>query len=70
MGEATAHFRIEKRGFKYTAFVSKNGKKWIKIGTHALLGKTLRPGLFAIQGGKAVEAIVEFDRFEIQKVKK
>lgn len=70
LGEATAHFRIEKRGFKYTAFVSKNGKKWIKIGTHALLGKTLRPGLFAIQGGKAVEAIVEFDRFEIQKVKK
>lgn len=70
LGPFKVHLRIEKRGFKYTAFVSRDANKWTKIGTHALLGKTLRPGLFATQGRDAAETIVEFDRFEIQKVKK
>lgn len=69
-GPAKAHLRIEKRGFKYTGFYSLDGEKWSKLGTHALLGKKLTPGLYANQGKDAVESIVEFDRFEIQKVEK
>lgn len=70
LGVTGARLKIEKRGFKYTAFASLDGKKWIKIGTHALFGKTLRPGIYATRGSKAAEAIIEFDRFEIQRVEK
>ena len=70
VGELGFHLRLEKRGFKYTGFVSLDGEKWSKIGTHALLGKKLTPGLFAYRGDKAVEAVTKFDRFEIQKVTK
>ncbi|MDP6708538.1 MAG: hypothetical protein QF893_19520 [Alphaproteobacteria bacterium] len=71
LGETPVQFRIEKRGFKYTGFVKLGSDgKWMKLGTHALLGKKLTPGIFATQDDEAVEAIIEFDRFEIEKVKK
>jgi len=70
LGVANATLRIEKRGFKYTALVRYKGKKWKKIGTFALLGKTLKPGIFASADRNAVEAVIEVDSFEIQKVEK
>ena len=33
---------------EYTGLVSLDGKKWKRIGTFALLGKTLKPGIFAL----------------------
>lgn len=70
LGVTKATLRIEKRAFKYTGLVSLDGKKWKKIGTFALLGKTLKPGLFASADKNAVEAVIEVDSFEIQKVTK
>ncbi|MHA1114146.1 MAG: hypothetical protein ACTSRY_06535, partial [Alphaproteobacteria bacterium] len=69
-GPIDFHLRIEKRRFKYTGFASLDGDKWVKLGTHALLGKTLTPGLFANRGDKATEAIVEFDSFDILRVER
>ena len=70
LGVTSAQLKIEKRGFKYTGFASLDGKKWTKIGAHALFGKTLRLGIYALRGSKATEAIAEFDRFEILRIEK
>jgi len=66
IGVSAFKLRIEKRGYKYTARASTDGgKKWIRIATFAVFNKPLRPGLFAVRGKEADEAIYEFDEFAI-----
>ena len=64
-GPMAFHLRIEKRGYKYAGFASLDGKKWQKLGTFGVLNKSFRPGLFALRGNRANEAIYEFDRFTV-----
>lgn len=66
IGVSSFHLRVEKRGYKYTAWVSTNGgKKWQRVATYAVFNKALKPGLFAVRGNQADEAIFEFDEFSV-----
>ena len=65
---STYYLKIEKRKFKYTAYYSIDGRKWNKVGTMAMLGKKLKPGIFALRGNNAQEIIAEFDSFKIKGV--
>lgn len=62
------YLKIEKKKFKYTAYYSTDGQKWNKIGTIAILGKKLKPGIFAVRGNNAQEVVVEFDSFRIKEL--
>ncbi len=61
----TYYLKIEKRGFKYTAYYSLDEKKWAKVGTHAALGKHFKPALWAERWGSSTETIAEFDWFTL-----
>ena len=65
----TFYFKIRKEKFKYTAFVSKDGKKWLEVGSYTYLGKGLRPGIAAWRGNNATETVTEFDYFRIRELK-
>ena len=65
--------KIERRKHKYTAYYydpkAKEGEgEWKEVGTLAMLGKKLRPGLFAYRVGAAVEVVTEFDSFKITEL--
>ncbi len=65
--------KIERRKYKYTAYYydpeAKEGEgEWKGVGTHAMLGKKLRPGLIAFRGGDAAEVVTEFDSFKITEL--
>lgn len=63
--------KIEKRGFKYTAYVKPAGaKKWIKAGNQSFLGKKLVPGLYTWRNQNAPEVLVEFDKFQVDSIEK
>lgn len=66
-GPIDFHLRLEKRNYKYAGFASLDGRKWQKLGTFGVLNKSFRPGLFALRGNNAAEAIYEFDRFTVTK---
>jgi len=62
------YLKIEKKRFEYTAYVSEDGTEWAKVGTHKVLGKKLRPGLFAVRAGGARETTTEWDWVEIRAI--
>lgn len=66
-GPIDFHLRLEKRNYRYTGFASLDGKKWQRIGTFGVLNRSFKPGLFALRGNQAAEAIFEFDRFTVTK---
>lgn len=63
------YLKVQKHGFKYTGYVSTDGQKWQEVGTLSMLGKKLRPGIFAVRGSKAREFVAEFDSFKIKELK-
>lgn len=67
-GVAVMYLKIEKRGYKYTALASTDGKKWRRVATYAMLNVTPKVGLFAFQHKDAAEAIVAFDDFKITEI--
>ncbi len=60
------YFKIKKKGFKFSAYASIDGEKWVNVGEHALLKK----GRIALQvGGKGVENPILIDDLRIKAVK-
>jgi len=62
--------RIEKNKFKYTAYASRDGEKWHSLGTIPLLGKKLKPAIFASRQHYVPDTLVEFDWFEVSEMVK
>ena len=62
--------RMEKNKYKYTAYASRDGEKWRKIGTIPFLGKKFRPALFANGSKNVPDTLVEFDWFEVSDMGK
>jgi len=62
--------RIEKNKYKYTAYVSRDGEKWQSLGTIPLLGKKMKPALFASHQHYVSDTMVGFDWFEISELVK
>ena len=57
------YFKIKKKGFKFSAYASIDGEKWVNVGEHALLKK----GRISLQvGGKGVENPILFDNLKIK----
>ena len=68
----TFDVKIEKRGFKYTAYVGVQGEKgfgWKEIGNYTVLGKNFYPGIIAFRMEDAKEVAAEFDSFKINELK-
>ena len=61
------YFKIVKKGFKLTGYVSTDRKQWTKIGEHALLQKEGQIG-FSV-GGKGKEDPILFDDLKIKVLK-
>jgi len=61
------YFKLKKKGFKFTAFASMDGKKWAKVGEHTLLKKKGQVSL--VVGGGGVEDAILFDDLTIKKLK-
>lgn len=69
-GAVTFYLRMEKRGFKYTGYIQNDKKEWIKLGTQLLLGKNLKPQLYATNPKDFHQVLVSFDDFKILRVEK
>jgi hypothetical protein len=68
----TYQLKIEKRNYKYTAFVGvqdEKGFEWKEIGNYTVLGKTLYPGIVAFREEKAKEVTTEFESFKINELR-
>lgn len=72
LGKKQAFFlKVEKRGFKYTAYVKPAGaKKWTTVGNQSFLGRKLVPGLYTWRHQTAPEVLVEFDKFQVDSIEK
>ncbi|MDX1709897.1 MAG: VWA domain-containing protein [Rhodovibrionaceae bacterium] len=57
--------KIAKNAFRYTAFYKNDNGEWQEIGTHAFLGKSLRPALDVVRLNDGRETITEIDVFRI-----
>ncbi len=69
-GAVTFYLRMEKRGFKYTGYIQNDKKEWVKLGTQLLLGKNLKPQLYATNPKDFHQVLVSFDDFKIMRVEK
>lgn len=67
----TFTMKVEKRGFKYTAWLKPAGaKKWIAVGNQSFLGKKLVPGFYAWRANNRPEALVEFEKLQVDSIEK
>ncbi|MBT3880645.1 MAG: VWA domain-containing protein [Candidatus Scalindua sp.] len=66
--QLTYFLKVERRSFTYTAYVSKDGADWKKVGSHKALGKNYTPGLYSVRHPEALETTTSFDWFEIESV--
>jgi len=62
--------RIEKNKYKYSAFASRDGEKWISLGTIPFLGKKMKPALYADRNSNVPDSMVEFDWVEVNEMVK
>ena len=69
-GLATFYLRLEKRNYKYTGYISLDQEEWNKLGTILLLGKNLKPQIYATTPKNFHEIVVSFDDFKILRVEK
>ena len=60
------YLKIKKKGFKFSAYASVDGKEWVNVGEHALLKKEGNISLEVF--GKGVEDPVLFDDFVIKPI--
>jgi len=60
------YLKIKKKGFKFSAYASVDGKEWVSVGEHALLKKEGNISLEVF--GKGVEDPVVFDDFIIKSI--
>jgi Mg-chelatase subunit ChlD len=61
------HFQIERRGLRYTARVSVDGKEWHEVGSHTIINRNGRLG-FTVVAGDGNENPAEFDDFVVKGV--
>lgn len=60
------YLKIKKKGFKFSAYASVDGKEWVKVGEHALLKKEGNISLEVF--GKGVEDPIVFDDLIIKPI--